>query len=91
MIHKTYPEYKEKIEKVEKAEPEVAKSPTASEPTPTPAPVPGTPPVDRFDNNEKEIDKETEGDPLVKKADGKEIDNSKPVTKTWGGLKGNED
>lgn len=90
-VHKTYPEYKEKIEKVEKAEPEVAKSPTASEPTPTPAPVPGTPPVDRVDNNEKEIDKKTEGDPLVVKADGKEIDNSKPVTKTWGGLKGNED
>lgn len=90
-VHMTYSEQKEKYEKTKAAEPEVAKSPTASEPTPTPAPVPGTPPVDRFDNNEKEIDKETEGDPLVVKADGKEIDNSKPVTKTWGGLKGNED
>lgn len=88
-VHMTYSEQKEKYEKTKAAEPEVAKSPTASEPTP--APVPGTPPVDRFDNNEKEIDKETEGDPLVVKADGKEIDNSKPVTKTWGGLKGNED
>lgn len=89
-VHMTYSEYKEKIEKVEKAEPEVAKSPTASEPAPTPAPAPGTPPVDNVDDNEKEINKKTKEEPLVKKADGEKIDNSKPVT-TWGGLKGNED
>ena len=85
--HMTYPEYKEVIEKDKKAEPEVATSPTASEPTkPNPNPDPIT-----TDSNEKEIDKPT----IVEKELPKKAEDNKPIDSTpvtsWGGLKGNED
>lgn len=87
-VHMTYPEYKEVIEKDKKAEPEVATSPTASEPT-KPNPNPELPIT--ADSNEKEIDKPTIVEKeLPKKAEDNKPINSTPVT-SWGGLKGNED